>query len=174
MGNSTNNENKKVGLLSEWLAIICGYNKKEAQTIGLAGVLHDIGKLYTPHHILDKPGKLTNDEFNTIKLHTLYGYNLLSNMLDGDYKEVVKTVALYHHEHYDGNNGYWGIAAKHLPLYVNIVSICDVFCALLEKRCYKNQWPPEEVMAYICSKSGTQFDPFLVRQFIQMMHNDTN
>lgn len=128
-------ENEMVSLLTEHFALKCGYSPKEAKQIRTAAALHDIGKARIPQTILRKPGKLTPEEFEIMKMHTKYGEKILTPM-QGTLGKMARQVALLHHEKFD-KSGYWGYDSSELPNYVNIVSICDVTCSLLHERCYK-------------------------------------
>jgi len=92
--------------------------------------------------------------------------------IQGGLKEIAQTVCLYHHEWHDSSKSYWGKRSCDLPAYVPIVSICDVFTALVVKRPYKEPWPPERALGYIQKQAGTQFDPALVDVFIPLVRND--
>ena len=164
-------ENKAVGMLSELLALKCGYSPEKARQIKIAAVLHDCGKKYIPKHIRDKPDKLTAYEFNTMKNHTKIGFDMLAS-LQGELGEMARMVSIYHHEHWRGQ-GYWGVPSCTLPRYVGIVSICDVFISLLNKRVYKAPWSPEEALEYIRDRAGTQFCPDLTDAFTSLVRHDT-
>ena len=164
-------ENAVVGRLSELLAVKCGYSSAEAAHIRMAAYLHDCGKARIPKSILDKPGKLTANEYEIVKRHTAIGYEMLS-CLYGGLGAMARNIALNHHERWDGR-GYWGKPVRALPPYVGIVAICDVLAALLHSRTYKPPWPPDEALAYIKSKAGTQFGPGLTETFISLVRGDS-
>ena len=164
-------ENKAVGLLSELFALECGYNTTTAKQIRMAAILHDCGKKYIPKEILEKSGKLNSCELELMKSHTKIGAEMLSS-LRGELGDLARDIAHWHHEHVDGN-GYWGLRSHEIPKHVQIVSLCDVLCALLFKRIYKPSWPPEEALAYIKSRAGTQFCPDLTNIFIPFVRNDS-
>ena len=164
-------ENAAVGILSEILALECGYNPQKARQIRIAAALHDCGKKYIPDYIKNKPGKLTPQEFEVMKTHTKLGYDLLC-CLCGDLGEMARNIAFYHHEFWQGQGGYWGVPSSSLPRYVGIVSICDVAVALLYRRVYKPSWPPEEILAYIKSMAGIQFCPDITDKFISLVRHD--
>ena len=163
-------ENKTVGLLSEILALGCGYSPTKAKQIGMAAVLHDVGKIRIPKHICDKPGKLNDVEFETMKNHTKIGFEMLSGLM-GELGETARIMALYHHEHWQGP-GYWGVPSATLPEYVGIVSLCDVLTALSAKRPYKEPWPSVDVLDYITKQAGTQFNPKLVNILLTLIATD--
>jgi len=150
------------------MALDCGINPQKAKQIRTAAALHDIGKLKIPESILYKKGRLDSNEFEIIKTHTVLGAKLLSG-IQGEIGDMVRTVCLYHHEWYDGSKSYWGKRTIDLPEYVPIVSVCDVFTALMAKRSYKEPWPPDKVFEYIQHQAGTQFDPELVKAFLSLL-----
>jgi HD-GYP domain-containing protein (c-di-GMP phosphodiesterase class II) len=165
------NENKAVGQLSELLALTRGYCPAKAKQIGVAAVLHDVGKQKIPASILNKPGKLTEHEFEIVKTHTLRSAKMVSN-IQGELGEMTALVCLYHHEWQSGG-GYWKVPAYYLPEYVSLVSISDVFTALVSRRAYKDAWPPDEALAFIQQQAGTQFTAVLVEVFTNMIRNDS-
>ena len=165
-------EDIKVGLLSEIIALQNGYIPSKASQIRIAATLHDIGKQKIPESILNKPSKLTPEEFEIIKTHTILGAKMLKN-IQGDLGQFSRNICLYHHEWFDGN-GYWGKKLNDLPLYISFVAISDVFSALISKRIYKDAWPPSEAIEYIQNKAGTQFSPELVNTFISLIQKDSS
>jgi putative two-component system response regulator len=165
------NENKVVARLSEVVSLAMGYSPAQAKRIKTAAALHDVGKLAVPKSIVDKPGKLTAQEFEIMKTHTKTGAAMLSSM-QGELGKLTREVCEFHHEKWDGS-GYWGISARELPGYVGIVSICDVYAALIHERVYKPAWSAEAALDYIKSKAGTQFSPELVRVFIPLIRNES-
>jgi len=164
------NENKAVAQLVEIIALKRGLSPATAKKIRTAAALHDIGKQKVPESILNKPGKLTPQEFEIIKTHTTLGAKMLGSF-QGELGEMARVTALYHHEWHNGC-GYWGKFADSLPFYVSIIAIADVFTALMCERPYKKAWPPEDVMEYIQNQSGTQFNPALVESFLLLVRED--
>lgn len=154
------------GKLAQIIALKVGYGSLEAEFIGWAAVLHDIGKCAVSQEILNKEGKLTPDELETVKYHTLYGWQILTH-LHNSFGELSADIALYHHEHFDGS-GYWGKFSNELPAYIPIVTICDVYSALVTARAYKTAWTHKKAMDYIKSKSNQQFSPVLVDLFFSV------
>lgn len=143
-------------------ASICKTNR-ECDNLACAAMLHDIGKLIVPSSILDKPGKLTAEEFEKIKEHTKYGGELLKD-IPGEMMEMARNIAMYHHERWDGK-GYNKIKGNNINYYARYVSVIDVFDALISKRCYKDAWPLEQAYDEIVNNSGTQFAPEAVKVF---------
>jgi len=164
-------EEKTASLLAEIIALECGEHPRKARQIRTATALHDIGKLKIPESILYKKGALDHDEFEIIKTHTFLGADMLLG-IQGEIGDIVRTVCKYHHEWYDGTRSYWGVRSSDLPGYVPIVSICDVYTALLAKRSYKEPWHPDKVFAYIQNQAGTQFDPALVESFLSLLRDN--
>ena len=165
------NEGRAVARLAEIMALEQGSSLATARQIRTAAALHDIGKQKIPASILNKPGKLTRQEFEVVKTHTVLGAKMLANF-QGELGEMARITALYHHEWHNGC-GYWGKRADTLPYYVSIIAIADVFTALICERPYKRAWPPGEVMEYIQNQSGTQFSPALVDFFLSMVRGDS-
>ena len=134
--------------------------------VGVASILHDVGKVSTPDHILLKPGKHTPEERTIMQNHATVGETILQHaagMVDGrSYLTYGAEIAGSHHEHYDGNGYPRGLTGSNIPLAGRIVAVVDVFDALLHRRPYKEPWPFEEMMTYIRERRGTQFDPEIV------------
>ena len=136
---------------------------KECDELACASMLHDIGKLIVPSAVLDKPGKLTEEEFEIIKEHTKYGGELLKDV-PGEMMIMARNIAVHHHERWDGK-GYNKIKGEDINFYARYVSVIDVFDALISKRCYKPAWTPEDAYEEIVKNSGTQFAPEAVELF---------
>lgn len=163
-------EDEFVSQLSVVLAKKWGVYPAVAERLRVAAMIHDIGKQKIPDSIVNKPGKLDNDEFSIMKTHTTQGADILASV-QGEIGIMSRMICLYHHEWYNGT-GYWGKFSCDLPAYVQIVSICDVFVALLSERAYKIAWPPNEAIEYISNKAGTQFNPNLVDVFMGLVQYD--
>ena len=163
-------EEKVVSSLSEIMAVKYGIYPEYASRIRIISALHDVGKIQINENILNKPGKLDPIEYEQMKKHTTHGAKILEHV-KGEIGEMARLCALYHHEKWDGK-GYWNIPAYKLPVYIHIISICDVAVALLSKRVYKEAWEPAKVIEYICGQSGTQFNPVLVNLFIELARTD--
>jgi response regulator RpfG family c-di-GMP phosphodiesterase len=148
------------------IALAMGVAHDEAARYGKASRLHDIGKIGIPEHILGKPGKLTPDEYDTIKMHTTIGASILAH--DSAF-EVSRDVALHHHERWDGTGYPDGMAAQKLPLVTRIVSVVDVFDALINRRPYKTPWGLQDARQVIADGAGTQFDPQVVQTFLTLL-----
>jgi len=146
--------------------------KKALETLNIsslikASALHDIGKIGIPDGILLKPGKLTNDEFNMIKTHTTVGSHIIDsiseNLPDNDmFLKYAKDICHYHHERWDGNGYPAGLSGEEIPLSARIVSLVDVYDALVSPRCYKDPYSHDVSIGIITDGRGTQFDPDIV------------
>jgi len=159
---------------------------KNRDVLRMSAMMHDVGKVAISDSILKKPGRFTPEEFQIMKLHTLYGANLFAD-ISSDFDESAGTVAISHHERWDGN-GYpghidpqtqkplpgfekedgsaKGKQGEEIPLFGRIVALADVYDALSCRRCYKEAWSEADVLENIRSESGKQFDPELVEVFM--------
>ncbi len=154
--------------VSEYCRVLAeGLNlpKDIVNEIRVASMLHDIGKLLIPIEILEKPGKLTDEEFEQIKKHTRYGRDLLENT-NGAVLTKAKLIADEHHEKWDGT-GYNKKSGNDISIVARIVAIADVFDALVSKRSYKTSWTNDDARAEIIRCSGSHFDPKIVNVFIK-------
>jgi two-component system response regulator RpfG len=133
--------------------------------IELAAPMHDIGKIGIPDHILQKPGKLSLDELTIMKTHPLIGFRILQNS-PSKYLILGATIALSHHEKYDGSGYPYGANGDKIPLEARIVAVADVFDALTSNRPYKTAWSNENSLAYLTANTGKHFDPACVDAFM--------
>jgi CHASE2 domain-containing sensor protein len=156
---------QRIGQFCERLALEIGMEAADAELLRHASALHDVGKVGIPDGILTKPGKLTPDEWVTMKTHTTIGGSILSNSAS-ELVQLSEVIALTHHEHWDGGGYPRGLSGEQIPLAGRICAICDVFDALLSARPYKDPWPIGRAVAEIERLSGTQFDPGLVHAFV--------
>lgn len=130
----------------------------------VASMMHDVGKLMIPMEILEKPGKLDDEEFRLMQTHTDYGNTLLSHS-DGKIMEIARAVAYEHHEQWNGQGYPRGLRGDEISIYAQIVSVADVYDALTSERAYKKAWPPEKAKEEILKQSGMQFSPKVVDAF---------
>ena len=141
----------------------------------VAAPLHDIGKIHIPDAVLNKPGKLTEEEFEVMKTHTTAGEELLTHakaeLGESGYLNTAVEMAAYHHEWWNGKGYPYGISGEEIPLCARIMAVADVFDALTSKRCYKNAMPLEKAYAIIKEESGTHFDPAVVEAFLAAAEN---
>ena len=133
--------------------------------------LHDIGKITISDAILNKPGKLTNEEFETMKTHAAQGVRIIDQIVsrteDVEFLRNAKLFAGYHHERWDGRGYPFGLAKEEIPLLGRIMAIVDVFDALVSERPYKRPFPPDEAIQIIMDCSETQFDPLIAELFFE-------
>lgn len=148
------------GVLGKWL----GFKGEELRDIILSGLLHDIGKMYTPINILDKPSKLTDEEMETIKTHPQHGYQLLSDC--GEITLDAKFGILQHHERLDGSGYPQGLKGEDIHSYANIVAIADVYDAMSSKRVYRSQVPPFVVIEIIFEQMYDKLNPEMCLIFL--------
>ena len=137
----------------------------------VAAPLHDIGKIHIPDNILNKPGRLTEEEFAIMKTHTTAGRDLLvqakSELGEFPYLHMAIEMAESHHEWWNGKGYPEGISGEEIPLCARIMAVADVFDALTSKRCYKDEMPLEKAYAIIREESGTHFDPVVAEAFLE-------
>ena len=155
---------KNISIISYLLALALGMSKKEADLIKNASPLHDIGKVALADNILLKPGKLTPEEFEIMKSHTVYG----GRILEGAHSKILQIahkMSLYHHEKWNGLGYPKGLKEEEIPLEARIVTVADVFDALCVFRVYKKAWKTDDAYAYIVEESGKAFDPRVVAAF---------
>ena len=137
-----------------------------------AAPLHDIGKIKISDAILQKPGKLTHEEFERIKLHASEGGKIIDDTMgaidDKAYLDMAHQVARYHHEKWDGTGYPEGLIGEEIPLCARIMAVADVFDALISRRCYKSSLPVDEAFDIIKQSSGSHFDPKVVEAFLEI------
>ena len=161
---------ERIGVICERLALEIGMSQDEAELLRHASALHDVGKVGIPDAILTKPGPLDADEWAAMKTHTTIG----ASILDGSTSRLIRlarTIALTHHEHWDGGGYPAGLAGAAIPIAGRICGICDVFDALLSPRPYKDPWPIDDVVVEIARLRGSQFDPGLVDAFLPLAYD---
>lgn len=155
---------KREGIYSDALT------EKFVEDVYKSAPLHDIGKIAVPDSILNKPGKLTKEEFDIMKTHTTAGGKILSSIIemvpDSHYLYEARNLATYHHERWDGKGYPTGLAGENIPLSARIMAVADVFDALVSKRSYKEGFPLDKAMNIILEERGTHFDPQLVDAFL--------
>lgn len=145
-------------------------NKDYLVNVSNAAPLHDIGKIATPDYILQKPGKLTDEEFAIMKKHASCGGEIIQdtfkNLDDADFQKIAYEVARFHHEKYNGKGYPQGLSGEQIPLHARIMAVADVFDAVSQKRCYRDAMPLDQCFSIIEKGSGTDFDPQIAKIFL--------
>ena len=166
----TKGHSHRVAEYSVLIARELGWNEKELSNLKNAAHLHDIGKIAIPDTILNKPSKLSEEEFSIIKEHTIIGANILKNISLIDHvQEIVRN----HHERYDGKGYPRRIAGEDIPLTARILCIADSFDAMTSRRCYKKAFSLEVAREKLLLDAGKQFDPELAYKFVDCLDNGT-
>ena len=147
------------------LCLRLGMDQDRATRIGKAAELHDLGKIAIPKNIIHKNGRLSEEERVIINSHTEFGYTILSAYDSDPLMATAAVIARYHHERYDGN-GINGLKGESIPQEARIVTVCDVYDALVSERTYKKAWAEEDAIRYLSDNEGKIFDPAICEEFI--------
>jgi putative two-component system response regulator len=166
--NETGQHVLRMSHYSRLIARAAGLGDVIAETLFLAAPMHDIGKIGTPDYILLKPGKLDADEWEIMKQHVIMGAEIIGDHPD-DLLSMARTVAMSHHEKWDGTGYPLGLKGKEIPVVGQIVAIADVFDALSSSRPYKKAWPVDKAIQTVVDGAGTQFDPDLIPAFLSVV-----
>lgn len=164
--NNTANHVNRVAEYSKVIAKAFGMNEDEIEVLKFAFPMHDVEKIGIADDILNKPGKLSEEEFEKIKKHTVIGYELLKNS-EREILKLASEIAYQHHERWDGKGYPRGLKGKDINIYARITAIADVFDALTQKRIYKEPWSIEKVIDFIKEGKNTLFDGELVELFLE-------
>jgi CHASE2 domain-containing sensor protein len=157
----------RISGLCHRLALEAGRPEAEAELIGHASAMHDVGKIGIPDRVLLKPGRLDADEWALMKTHTTIGAAILGGS-NSELLQLAEQIALTHHERWDGTGYPAGLRGEAIPLAARICSICDVYDALVSFRPYKPRWTHDEALEEIARQRGRQFDPELVSAFLNI------
>lgn len=152
-------------IMATFLGYSMNIDKNKLRNLAVAALLHDIGKTKIPTSIINKKGRLSNNEFEIIKKHPMYGKQLLQDM-NKFLPDIIRGIA-EHHERFDGKGYPLGIKGYNICKFARIISICDVFTAVSANRSYRQRFSPSDAYKLILSSSGTAFDPTLVKHFRQ-------
>ncbi|MFA5576960.1 MAG: HD-GYP domain-containing protein [Tissierellaceae bacterium] len=147
--------------LGKWL----GYSQEQIEELAIAGLFHDIGKLRIPMDIVKKPGKLTEEEFELMKKHSFYGYEML--LRTNEFSNGILLGVLQHHEKVDGTGYPNGVKADKIHDYGKILAICDIYHALTSNRVYKDKDSPLTVADYLKKESFVSLDPYMTQVFLK-------
>ena len=158
----TGNHVKRVAEYSKLLGLLSGLDELQAELLKQASPMHDIGKVGIPDRVLNKPGKLNEEEWEIMKTHARLGYDMLNHSS----RPILKTAAIVAHEHHEKWNGDGyprGLQGEEIHIFGRITAIADVFDALGSDRCYKQAWSMERILDFFRQQSGSHFDPSLVQ-----------
>ena len=165
----TSGHSRRVAEYSKMIAKRMGKSASEQEMIYRAGLLHDVGKIGVPVEIINKPGKLTDGEFDLIKNHPITGYHILKEI--SEYGDIA-VAAKYHHERYDGNGYPNGLVGENIPESARILGVADSYDAMTSNRSYRKGLPQDIVRGEIEKGKGKQFDPQIADIMLQMMNED--
>ncbi len=165
----TNGHSGRVAEYSKEIARRYGYDASRQEEIYMMGLLHDVGKIGVPDAVINKPGRLTEEEFEKIKTHPVMGARILKNIVE---MPKLVTGARWHHERYDGRGYPDGLAGDGIPEEARIIAVADAYDAMTSNRSYRNIIPQEHVREEIVKGSGTQFDPRFAEIMLAMIDED--
>ena len=165
----TKGHSDRVTKISKTIAANMSLSKEQIRILEKAAKLHDIGKIGIPEAILNKPGALTEDEYNYIKMHPVISEKICSPLLS---LQSSLPIIRYHHERYDGKGYPDGVGGQDIPLEARIISVADCFDAMSTKRPYRERLPKERIISIFNAGAGTQWDKSIVDIFIKMLENN--
>jgi len=164
----THNHSQHVAVISYLIALAMGFNTKQADVIHIAGHLHDIGKIGVPDVVLKKQGKFTDEDWKWMKRHPEIGAKIAAPVKAFKSNGGIWEIILHHHERFDGAGYPASLKSKDIPIGGRIVAIADTLSALIQDRPYRKGRSFEDAVEEIAKNSGTQFDPVVVRVFIEI------
>ena len=167
----THGHSTRVAAYSRRIAELSGKSEQECEEIYLSALLHDIGKIGVSGDIINKKGRLTDEEFNVIKQHPKIGYQILSDITEYPYLNVA---AHFHHERFDGRGYPEGLKGEEIPEIARIIAVADAYDAMTSNRSYRTVIPQHVVREELVKGSGTQFDPQFARCMIRMIDHDVD
>jgi HD-GYP domain-containing protein (c-di-GMP phosphodiesterase class II) len=154
-----------VGILAVCVGIKLNFTRDELLCLGAAGILHDIGKKFIPLEILDKQGKLTDEEFDIVKNHPELGYGILASALE--LSSITKVGILEHHERYDGSGYPRGLRGDEITVFGRILAVADTYDAMTSDRAYRNAFSPSETVEYLMGNGNKLYDSLIIDTFIR-------
>jgi len=166
----THGHSNRVAQYSQMIARDAGKTDEECEQIYFAALLHDVGKIGVDESIINKDGRLTDEEFAQIKMHPIYGSQILSQIQQSPYLSIG---ARHHHERYDGKGYPDGLSGEAIPEIARIICVADSYDAMSSKRSYRDPMPQEKVRAELVKGTGTQFDPQFAEIMIRQIDLDT-
>lgn len=148
---------------------------KSKMILYIAALLHDVGKLFIPDNIINKPGKLTDLEYDMVKLHSIKGYEVAKSIFWGMPEFIdIPNIILHHHEHFDGSGYPDGLTGTNIPYLCRIIKVADAVDAMLSRRVYKERDTFPQIIKELAVYSGRQFDPIIVDTMIKIIDNEMN
>lgn len=165
----TNGHSIRVAEYSKEIAKRLNKSEKEQETVYYAGLLHDVGKIRIPVEVINKPGKLTDEEYEQIKIHPVTSYHILKDIFDDI---QVKNGAKFHHERYDGKGYPNGLKGENIPEVARIIGVADTYDAMASNRSYRKALPQNVIKEEIIKGKGTQFDPEIADIMLKMIEED--
>lgn len=165
----TNGHSSRVAEYAKEIARRYGYNMKEQSDIYIMGLLHDVGKIGVPDSVINKPGRLTPEEYEIIKRHPVIGSQILKNIHE---MPKLSVGARWHHERFDGNGYPDGLSKEEIPEEARIIALADAYDAMSSKRSYRNIMLQDKIREEIIKGSGTQFDPRFATILLRMIEED--
>lgn len=167
----TNGHSTRVADYSREIARRAGFSKEAQDNIYMMGLLHDVGKIGIPDAIINKPAKLTDEEYSIIQNHPVMGAKILKNITEFP---KLSTGARWHHERYDGKGYPDGISGEDIPVEARIIAVADAYDAMSSRRSYRDGLPQTQVRAEVQKGKGTQFDPVFAEIMLTMIDEDTD
>lgn len=167
----TSGHSKRVAKYASMIAAAMGKEDDYVNQTYRAGLLHDVGKIRIPVEIINKPSRLTDEEFQIIRLHTISGYHITCNISAAP---EIALAAKYHHERYDGKGYPDGIAGEDIPEIARIIGVADAYDAMASNRSYRSALPQDVIRKEIEKGIGLQFDPLPARAMLNLMGSDTD
>lgn len=164
----TKGHSLRVAQYSKMIAEKLKFSEAECEQIYWIALMHDCGKIYIPDEILGKPGKLTNEEYETMKKHTVFGGEVLR---DFNAIDSIRTGAMFHHERYDGKGYPNGLAGEEIPLIARIICVSDAFDAMNSLRCYRTPLSDDVIISELKNNRGTQFDPVITDCLLSLIES---
>ena len=165
----TNGHSGRVAEYAEMIAKRCGYTDEHLNSLYMMGLVHDVGKIGIPDAVINKPGKLTDEEYEMIKTHSVLGAKILGTIQG---MPSLHTGARWHHERYDGTGYPDGLSGEKIPEEARIIAVADAYDAMTSRRSYRDALTQEKVREEILKGRGTQFDPRFADVMLQLMDED--